>query len=156
PDLAGLRRTLLHHGPTPPTEPPDLAALEADVRAVSADTQASRYSRALRVVPSILTRARIAAQESDVDDRPASLRLLAHAYRLNAEILRKCGDAPLAIVAADRGLSAAGEGGDAATMASAVSLLCDALADGRHYEQAIDLCTQVAADVRRESMSGTA
>jgi Helix-turn-helix domain len=153
PELATLRRALLHYGPEAATEPPDLAMLEGDVRAVSADTQASRYSRALRLVPSILSRARIAVQEAGDDDRPASSRLLAHAYRLHVEILRKFGDAHLAVIAADRGLSAAKESGDAATVASAVSLLCDALADSRHYQQAIDLCTQAAADVGPEGTS---
>jgi len=153
PDLAALRRALLDYAPAPVGERPDLVALEGDVRAVSGDTQASRYSRAMRVVPSILNSARIAAQEADGNDRPASLRLLAHAYRLNVEILRKFGDAHLAVIAADRGLAAARESGDAATVTSAVSLLCDALADSRHHQQAIDLCTQGAADVRREGMS---
>jgi hypothetical protein len=100
------------------------------------------------VVPSILACARTAAQEADGDDRPISLRLLAHAYRQNVEVLRKFGDAHLAVIAADRGLSAARDSGDPTTVANAVSLLCDALADSRHYEQAIDLCAQAAADVQ--------
>jgi transcriptional regulator with XRE-family HTH domain len=151
-DIAALRRGLLHLGPGPGTmvELPDLAELRHEVDAASAATQASRYSSALRVISSILTRARVAAKEMNGPERATSLQVLAQAYHVHVSILRKRGDTHLAVLAADRALAAAQESGDPGTIASAASFLCDVLGDCRHYQQAIDLCTQVSAAVQPE------
>lgn len=150
PEMAAVRRALLHYGPETVDELPNLAALRQQVNAASADTQSSRYSRVLRAIPSILTRVRVMAEESEGQERSANLQLLAQAYHVNVSTLRKMGDSHLAIIAADRGLTAAQASSDPGTIASAASFLCDVLADSRHYQQAIDLCTQVAANVQSE------
>jgi transcriptional regulator with XRE-family HTH domain len=149
-DIAALRHGLLHLGPDTVAELPDLAALRQQVDAASADTQASRYSSALRAIPSLLTRARVAAREMAGPERATSFQVLAQAYHVHVSILRKRGDAHLAVLAADRALAAAQESGDPGTIASAASFLCDVLGDSRHYRQAIDLCAQVCAAVQPE------
>jgi transcriptional regulator with XRE-family HTH domain len=143
--MAALRNALLHYGHEPRSEAPDLAWLERSVHAAWADRQASRYSSALRVASSILTEARFAVDESSPDQRPSAHRLLAQAYRLAFDVLRKVGDTELALIAADRGMLAARRNGDPAVVAEAAGCLGVVLSGCRHHAQAIGICRDAAA-----------
>jgi transcriptional regulator with XRE-family HTH domain len=99
-------------------EPPDLDILRSQVGSTWSAYQDSRYARATRLIPSILADAQRAVRGYTGDDRQRAQASLAMAYQGAAMVLTKIGEADLAWLAADRGLTAAHESGDPVVVGS--------------------------------------
>ncbi|AUG78854.1 transcriptional regulator [Kitasatospora sp. MMS16-BH015] len=123
-----LRRALSDYRPPagPPPAPEQLAALVAAARAAF---QSGAYARAERLTAELLPTARRAAEEQEgagsgrrapASEEPegGGQRLLALAYQGAAMLLTRVGEAELAWLAADRGLTAARASGDLAVVGS--------------------------------------
>jgi transcriptional regulator with XRE-family HTH domain len=151
PELAGLRRALLHNWREEPADLPDLAMLQAAIHAARVNLQASRYSAVLQAIQPLLIQSRVAVDEFDGIERIAGYELLAQTYRLIFNVLRKLGDSHLATVAADRGMQAAQASGNPSLVADLAGCVCVVLSDGHHFGQAIELCTRTADCLRPDA-----
>jgi len=110
--LMDYRRTLPLVDQTPDEEPPDLDILRSQVGSAWSAYQDSRYARATRLIPGILADAQRAVRGYEGDDQQRAQGALAMAYQGAAMVLTKIGEADLAWIAADRGLTAAHASGD--------------------------------------------
>ncbi|MFI5648182.1 helix-turn-helix domain-containing protein [Kitasatospora sp. NPDC051705] len=93
-------------------QPPDLDILRAEVGSAWSAYQDARYSRATRLIPDILSQAQRAVRMYEGDQQQQAKALLAMAYQGAAMVLTKIGEADLAWMSADRGLTAAQESGN--------------------------------------------
>ncbi|GAB7180424.1 hypothetical protein ATKI12_0255 [Kitasatospora sp. Ki12] len=93
-------------------QPPDLDILRAEVGFAWSAYQDARYSRATRLIPGILNQAQRAVRMHEGDQQQQAKTLLAMAYQGAAMVLTKIGEADLAWMSADRGLTAAQESGN--------------------------------------------
>ncbi|WP_369185160.1 helix-turn-helix domain-containing protein [Streptomyces sp. Y1] len=93
-------------------QPPDLDILRAEVGSAWSAYQDARYSRATRLIPDILSQAQRAVRMHEGDQQQQAKALLAMAYQGAAMVLTKIGEADLAWMSADRGLTAAQESGN--------------------------------------------
>ena len=117
--VPALREALMDYRQTSPLinrtrdeEPPDLAILRSQVGSAWSAYQDSRYARATRLIPGILADAQRAVLGYDGEDHERAQASLAMAYQGAAMVLTKIGEADLAWIAADRGLTAAHASGD--------------------------------------------
>lgn len=112
--VPALRDALMDYRHTSPliatttsTDPPDLDILRSRVGATWSAYQDSRYARATRQLPEVLADAHQAVNTYDGDSLLRAQGLLAMAYQGAAMVLTKLGEADLAWIAAERGLTAA-------------------------------------------------
>jgi transcriptional regulator with XRE-family HTH domain len=117
--VPALREALMDYRQTSPLinqardeTPPDLAILRSAVGSAWSAYQDSRYARATRLIPTILADAQCAVRTYQGDDQLRSQASLAMAYQGAAMVLTKIGEADLAWIAAERGLTAAHASGD--------------------------------------------
>jgi len=152
PEMAALRRSLLHYAPEKTPELPNVATLQQLIHAARVDLQESRYSPVLGSLPLLLTQARLTVHELNSEQRIGAYRLLAQTYRLIFNVQRKLGDPHLATIAADRGMQAAQDSGDAALVADLAGCVCVVLSDAHHHRQAIEVCTGNASDLEAQAV----
>jgi hypothetical protein len=105
--IAGLSHTLLFGSGAPVSEPPTVKQLTA--RAVQAWQlrQQSRYDSLGAMLPVLIHDAQAAATSSSSTVQEKAARVLVHAHNSASSLLKRLGDTPLALLAADRAVQAA-------------------------------------------------
>jgi transcriptional regulator with XRE-family HTH domain len=123
--VPALRSALMNYrqltpllGVTTEGEPTPLDELRSSVAEVWDAYQDSRYAFATRRLPLLLADALIAAQAYEGREREQAHELMAMTYQGAAMVLTKLGEADLAWIAADRGLAAAQQSGNAVVTGS--------------------------------------
>jgi hypothetical protein len=116
----------------------------ADVAELKGRYQAGRYRQVVKALPPLLRSLGGADVPAFGEER--WLVLVANAYQTACSVLLKLGDHALAMLAADRSMTAARRSGDPVAAASSARALAHALAHGGHHE----LATTVALGVARE------
>jgi transcriptional regulator with XRE-family HTH domain len=127
-----------------PDQLPDLEILRAEVGSAWSAYQDARYNRATRLIPDILADAQRAVRGYEGDARLQAKALLAMAYQGTAMVLTKIGEADLAWMAADRGLAAAQESGNAVVTGSLFRSVSHCLLSNGRLTAARDLVTEAA------------
>jgi transcriptional regulator with XRE-family HTH domain len=157
--VPALREALMDYRQTSPlmqqpddTGPPDLAILRSEVGSAWSAYQDSRYARATRVIPAILADAQHAVHAYCGDDQQHAQAALAMAYQGAAMVLTKIGEADLAWLAADRGLTAAHASGDLVIVGSLFRSVAHCLLANGRFAAARQL-TADAVEVLQVSLS---
>lgn len=125
-------------------EPPSLASLKSAIDEVWRAYQGARYSYVIRVLPALVGEAHHAARVGDGDARLSSLGALGQVYHAAASMLTKVGEADLAWIAAERGLTFARESGDQLITASLLRCVTHALLANGRYRAAKQLTVDAA------------
>lgn len=128
-----------------PDRLPDLEILRAEVGSAWSAYQDAKYSRATRLIPDILADAQRAVRGYEGDAQLQAQALLAMAYQGAAMVLTKIGEADLAWIAADRGLAAAQESGNALVTGSLFRSVSHCLLSNGRLTAARDLVTDSAS-----------
>ncbi|TBL30041.1 XRE family transcriptional regulator [Verrucosispora sp. SN26_14.1] len=137
-------RALAPFGAGTDAEPPSVAVLRKEVGALWDGYQDSRFGYVTSRLPDLLHRAQAAADHHDGDDQDDARRLLGLAYQLTATQLTKLGEADLAWIAADRGLSAVRPTGDPLVTGSLFRSVGHALLATGRYTEAVRLTEDAA------------
>ena len=125
--------------------PTPVADLRSGVEDAWGAYQASRFAYVTTRLPSILAGARAAVRAAEPsDEQREAQRMLALAYHAASATLTKVGEADLAWIASDRGLSAAEESGDPAVLASLLRSVAHALLANGRYKAAADVASRAA------------
>ncbi|MFE3449059.1 helix-turn-helix domain-containing protein [Nonomuraea sp. NPDC059194] len=124
-------------------EPASLSDLESEIADIWDAYQESRYGLVIRRLPALLTEAQHAARTYDGDGQLRAQALLGQAYHAAATILVKIGEADLAWIAAERGLTHAQSSGDQIVIASLFRSVTHALLSTGRYDAAIHLTSDV-------------
>ncbi|GGJ75255.1 hypothetical protein GCM10010123_01570 [Pilimelia anulata] len=103
----------------------------------------ARYQRCQHSAAAVLLAKVLAHLQDSV--RPTALNV--HANQLAASLLLKAGDTPLALIAADRSVSAARQCDDPLTIAASSRALVHALSRGGNHRLAAQIAKQTAASV---------
>jgi transcriptional regulator with XRE-family HTH domain len=148
--VPALRDALMDYRHTSPLigipqtcEPPNLDLLRSKVGAAWTAYQDSHYAQATRLIPDVLTDAHRAVNAYEGDDLLRAQGSLALAYQGAAMVLTKIGEADLAWIAAERGLSAAQASEDLTVIGSLFRSVSHCLlANGR-----FDAAKQLTANV---------
>ncbi|GAA1934902.1 helix-turn-helix transcriptional regulator [Streptomyces sodiiphilus] len=150
--VAALRGALMDYkqltpllGAAPESEPPDLQDLRTNVSEVLDAYQASRYGFATRRLPLVVNDALAASRSYSGHEREEAHALLALAYHGAAMVLGKVGEAELAWVAADRGLTAAQHSGRSVVTGSLFRAVTHCLLATGRFSSAVDLVNDAAA-----------
>ena len=125
-------------------EPPALRDLRADVGEVWDAYQASRYGFATRQLPLLLADALSAVRSYTGDEQQEAQALLAMVYQGAAMVLGKLGETELAWIAADRGLTAAQQSGNAVISGSLFRSVAFSLLSTGRFETAVQLVNDAA------------
>ncbi|MGX1757840.1 helix-turn-helix domain-containing protein [Streptomyces lydicus] len=120
-------------------EPPVLDELSRNVAEVWDAYQDSRYGLATRRLPLLLADALIAGQAYRGQSRERAQALTAMTYQGAAMVLTKLGEADLAWIAADRGLAAAQQSGDAVVTGSLFRSVAHCLLSTGRFTAAVQL-----------------
>lgn len=127
------------HGDTTPVGVADLRRNVADAKRAF---QSCRYSQLDELLPVLLVTAAASGEAGDADDLPIILQLQADAFHVTASRLLKLGRHDLALIAADRSLTAARSCGNPLAQAAGARILTHAvLAAGDPH-----LAKQIATD----------
>ena len=110
--IIAVRRALV--GPAE-KEPPSAADLQADVERVGLLVAKGSYEARALVLPDALVAGRVAAEH----EVPGAWSYLARLYLMTSGLVRRVGEPDLALLAADRGISAAQRSGDPLMVAHA-------------------------------------
>ncbi|MFD5121686.1 helix-turn-helix domain-containing protein [Streptomyces sp. NPDC058385] len=132
-------------------EPTPLDQLQGSVAEVWDAYQESRYGFATRRLPLLLTDALIAAQAYEGRDRERAHELMAMTYQGAAMVLTKVGETDLAWIAADRGLAAAQQSGNAVVTGSLFRSVAHCLLSNGRFDAAVQLVGD-ASDYLRPSL----
>ncbi|GAA2801347.1 helix-turn-helix transcriptional regulator [Nonomuraea dietziae] len=124
-------------------EPASLSELQAEIADIWDAYQESRYGLVIRRLPTLLTEAQHAARTYDGDEQLRAQALLGQAYHAAATILVKIGEADLAWIAAERGLTHAQNSGDQIVTASLFRSVTHALLATGRYDAATHLTSDV-------------
>lgn len=120
-------------------EPTPLDELCASVAEVWDAYQDSRYGFATRRLPLLLADALIAAQVYEGRQRERAYELTAMTYQGAAMVLTKVGETDLAWIAADRGLAAAQDSGNAIVTGSLFRSVAHCLLSNGRFDAAVQL-----------------
>ncbi|POX41344.1 XRE family transcriptional regulator [Streptomyces sp. Ru73] len=129
-------------------EPPALDELRRNVAEVWDAYQDSRYGLATRRLPLLLTDALIAGQAYEGQERERAHALTAMTYQGAAMVLTKLGEADLAWIAADRGLTAAQQSGDAVVTGSLFRSVAHCLLSTGRFDAAVQLVSDASDYLR--------
>ncbi|MFC9673893.1 helix-turn-helix domain-containing protein [Streptomyces sp. NPDC057717] len=132
-------------------EPTPLDQLQGSVAEVWDAYQDSRYGFATRRLPLLLADALIAAQAYEGRDRERAHELMAMTYQGAAMVLTKVGETDLAWIAADRGLAAAQQSGNAVVTGSLFRSVAHCLLSNGRFDAAVQLVGD-ASDYLRPSL----
>jgi transcriptional regulator with XRE-family HTH domain len=131
--------------------PEPLAGIRAGVEEMWTAYQASRLSYVTSRLPGVVAGARRAVDSADGDEeRREALRMLALAYHATAATLARVGEADLAWIASDRGLTAAEASQDAAVTSSLLRSVAHAMLANGRYTEAADVASRAADRLGRE------
>lgn len=108
----------------PEVEPPTLDDVRDAVRSLDRAYHADDYTTTMAGLPLLLAEARTAVAETDGDDRPVALELMAQAYQLAGTTLIQLRAFDLAHRALSTALDAADESANETIGASAVTTMC--------------------------------
>ncbi|QCD57272.1 helix-turn-helix domain-containing protein [Streptomyces hawaiiensis] len=144
--VPALRSALMNYrqltpllGVTTEGEPTSLDELRSSVAEVWDAYQDSRYAFATRRLPLLLADALIAAQAYQGREREKAHELMAMTYQGAAMVLTKLGEADLAWIAADRGLAAAQQSGNAVVTGSLFRSVAHCLLSTGRFDAATQL-----------------
>ncbi|MET7777945.1 helix-turn-helix domain-containing protein [Streptomyces mirabilis] len=144
--VPALRSALMNYrqltpllGVTTEGEPTPLNELRGSVAEVWDAYQDSRYGFATRRLPLLLADALIAAQAYEGRDREQAYELMAMTYQGAAMVLTKLGETDLAWIAADRGLAAAQQSGNATVTGSLFRSVAHCLLSNGRFDAAVQL-----------------
>jgi transcriptional regulator with XRE-family HTH domain len=126
-------------------DPPTLMALDTEVADLWTAYQASRFGYVTARLPGLLGRAQRAAEAYDGDEVTRARQFLGLSYQLAAVQLTKLGEAELAWIAADRGLTAVRPTGDPIVTGSLYRSVTHALLSAGRYHEAVRLTEDAAA-----------
>lgn len=132
------------------SEPPRLDHLRRDLSQVMQAYQDSQYSTMLRRLPELLIQTRAAVREHSGDDRRTAERIAALAHQSAAMILTKLGEADLAWIAAQNGLSAAERSQDPAVVGSLFRSVIHSLHTQNRLNDSKEMTRKAADYLRRE------
>lgn len=106
--------------------------------------QATRYAVALERLVMLLPAADAARHEADGESSSRIHRLAADAYHVASSVLLKCGDHPMALVAAERCWQCAGDSGDPVAVGTSARIMVHALMAVGHSDRAVDFAQEAA------------
>ncbi|WP_432984638.1 helix-turn-helix domain-containing protein [Dactylosporangium sp. CA-233914] len=142
--LMDYRKVTPFGGETSRVEPPSVADLQHELSTLWEAYQASRFGYVTGRLPSLLAHAEAAVEVFTGSQLDAARRVLGLAYQLAAVQLTKIGEADLAWIAADRGLSAARAAGDVAVVGMLLRSVTHALQSTGRYREAVQLTNDAA------------
>jgi transcriptional regulator with XRE-family HTH domain len=158
-----LREALMSYPAlTPPrspadTAPPTIDELRAQVEQVWSAYQASRFAFATTQLPKVIAGAKAAVRAGgDDESRRGAHRMLALAYHAASATLSKVGEADLAWIAADRGLTCAEESEDAMVLGSLLRSVTHALLANGRYDDAASMASRAADRLDAQSLPDNA
>ncbi|MFI5913931.1 helix-turn-helix domain-containing protein [Dactylosporangium sp. NPDC051541] len=125
-------------------EPPPVAVLEQELATLWEAYQASRFGYVTGRLPSLIAHAEAAVDTFTGDHLDAARRILGLANQLAATQLTKIGEADLAWIAADRGLTAARAAGDVVVTGTLLRTVAHALQATGRYREAVQLTNDAA------------
>lgn len=131
-------------------EPPRLEVLRRDVAEVMAAYQHSRYRQLLARLPTLLTQTHFATREAREEERPKADRLAALANQSAAMLLTKLGEADLAWIAAQRGLTAAERTTDPTIIGSLFRSVIHALHSQGRLDEAATMAQHASRYLQRQ------
>ncbi|GIM87901.1 helix-turn-helix domain-containing protein [Salinispora arenicola] len=108
-----------------------------------------RYTYTSPVLPGLIHASRAAVASLDGNERRHAQQVAADLYLLVRAFAKKVGAQDLAVIAADRALTAAYEADDPAYRASAAWNMGQVLSNRGHTEDSVDMCRQAIADLQR-------
>lgn len=152
--VAKVRDALLNYrqlspfAPAPTSEVHDVGALEVQVSNVWTAYQASRYGYVTAQAPDLLTAATTATQGRDGEDQERAFALLGLSYQAIAVLLTKLGEADLAWIAAERGLTSAQRSGDVVIIGSLFRSVVHTLLSAGRFAEATQLTKDAAAHLQ--------
>ncbi|MER6577314.1 hypothetical protein [Nonomuraea sp. NPDC001023] len=121
---------------------------QADLRRALAEVwrayQGAQYGYVIRTLPGLRGEAHHAARAANGDARMAASGVLGQVYHAAASILARVGEADLAWIAAERGVSFAQQSGDQLVTASLLRSVTHALLSNGRYEAAKQLTIDAA------------
>ncbi|WOX24313.1 helix-turn-helix domain-containing protein [Streptomyces solicathayae] len=160
--VPALRSALMNYrqltpllGVTTEGEPTPLDELRDNVAEVWDAYQESRYGFATRRLPLLLADVLIAAQAYEGQERDKAHELMAMTYQGAAMVLTKLGETDLAWIAADRGLAAAQQSGNAVVTGSLFRSVAHCLLSNGRFDAAVQLVGD-ASDYLRPGLSTAA
>ncbi|MBY8885002.1 helix-turn-helix domain-containing protein [Streptomyces sp. PTM05] len=135
-------------------EPPDVAALRADVDRAWELTHASHYTDLADLLEQLVPRLENAARSAPEHQHPELFRLLAATYHTCSAALATMGEPEAAWIAADRAVVAAERANDPLLMAAGAFRLSIVFLGARHYDQATQASGSAAEALRPLTESG--
>jgi transcriptional regulator with XRE-family HTH domain len=143
--------------PVAATTPPTVNELRGQVEEVWSAYQASRFAFATTQLPKVIAGAKAAVRNGDTSDsRREAQRMLALAYHAASATLSKVGEADLAWIAADRGLTCAEDSEDAMVLGSLLRSVTHALLANGRYDDAASMASRAADRLDAESLPDNA
>lgn len=124
-------------------EPASVTDLTKQVMTAWRLRQRASYEALGQLLPSLLTQAETRAHGA-ADDAEQAGRVVVHAYNAASSLLRKLGDGPLALVAADRAVRTAKALGDPVLIAAALYRLANVLLSARRPDETKAVALQAA------------
>lgn len=144
-------RAALHAYAPAVDQPPSVAELRAAV-ALAWTTwfqSRQRYTYTAPVLPGLIHGARAAVAGLDGAERREAQRVTADLYLLVRAYAKRVGANDIAILAADRALTAAYEADDPAYRAASAWNMGQVLSNRGHTEESVDMCREAIADLQR-------
>lgn len=132
-------------------EPPSLDELRAGVRLAWTTWYQSRqrYTYTAPVLPDLIHAARTAVAGLDGAERRQAQRVTADLYLLVRAYAKRVGANDVAVIAADRALTAAYEADDPAYRAASAWNMGQVLSNRGHTEESVEMCRQAITDLER-------
>jgi len=143
PVIAGLAAAMLTSQPTD-AEPLAVGDLTKQVTAAWHLRQRASYEALGQLLPALISQAQTSATFFEADDKEQASRAVVHAYNAASSLLKKLGDGPLALVAADRAVRAAQALGDPVLIAAAMYRLANVLLTARRSGETRAVALQAA------------
>jgi transcriptional regulator with XRE-family HTH domain len=127
------------------SEPPGLDQLAREVDDIFGAYQHSRFGYVTAQIPALLQATVTAARTADGDDAIRAYELLALSYQAAASVLTKLGEADLAWIAAERGLTAAQRTDNTVILGSLFRSVAHTLLATGRFQPAVQLVNRAAA-----------
>ncbi|MET7641041.1 helix-turn-helix transcriptional regulator [Streptomyces sp. NPDC005438] len=151
PDLSGLEDLLLHrHRPPALRSDPTRSTVAAAVNASRQEFSTCRYDTLARALPARVALAHAFGHEGEREQGAAAV---AELYIIATRLCIKLGEDGLAIVTADRALTAASGGADALIVAEAHRMVSSAWRRQGHYDRATDIAVTAAQQLSADRAS---
>jgi transcriptional regulator with XRE-family HTH domain len=141
-------RQLSPFAPAVPEQQLDLATIEPQVAAVWDAYQRSQYGYVAGRLPTLIAVTNAATQVHEGLDQDRSFALLGLSYQVTAVLLTKLGEADLAWIAAERGLTAAQRSGDIVMIGSLFRAVVHTLLSAGRYIDAVHLTDAAAGHLQ--------